>query len=124
MPDDIAPETRNLTFTLMRCYDRLATVAAKLPVPITLPVSMGGKYWPERTEGVARAAAIAYEVPTSDEVRESLKCACLAWLGASELLTLQLTTPARRHRNEAARMMILISEDYIDDTRRTLNIQG
>jgi hypothetical protein len=123
MSDELDANTRRTLHTLMQCYDALADVAAKLPtLPITLPMTMKDGYWADRSEAVAHASAICYEIPMPMKARDAFKCACLYWLGASDLLVMQ-AMDARQYRNEAARFQILSAEDYIRDTRRILGVQ-
>ncbi|MDG4531627.1 hypothetical protein [Streptomyces sp. AV19] len=124
MSDELDKNTKRTIYLLMDCYDLLADVAGKFPLAIGLPVSFGDERWSDRSQAVERAATVIYEMPgTSIEARESFKCACLSWYGASELLASQSGQP-KQIRNEVARMLILQTEDYIRDTRRILGIEG
>ncbi|MEV8477900.1 hypothetical protein [Streptomyces sp. NPDC051173] len=123
MSDAFDPDTSRTVRRLMDCYDLLTEVCASLPLPISLPQEVGPGHWSDRADAVARTAELAYEVPASWEVRDSLKCACLFWLAASDLLLAQAMEP-KRYRPEAATAVLLTAEDYLHDTRRDLGIEG
>ncbi|MEU5426853.1 hypothetical protein AB0H73_14785 [Streptomyces olivoreticuli] len=123
MSDAFDPATSRTLRRLMDCYDLLTEVCASLPLPISLPKGVGAGHWSDRADAVARAAELAYEIPAAWEVRDNLKCACLLWLAASDLLLAQAMEP-KRYRPAAATAVLLSAEDYIQDTRRGLGAEG
>ncbi|MEV4440341.1 hypothetical protein AB0K09_15220 [Streptomyces sp. NPDC049577] len=121
MAEELDPGTRHVLMALEECYQLLIRVCASLPIlPITLPEATGPGSWQARTDAVAHASEICYEIPASSAVCDNLKCAFLYWLGAADMLILQTGNP-KRYRVEAIRAILLTAEDYARDVDHLLN---
>ncbi|MFF4403810.1 hypothetical protein [Streptomyces sp. NPDC001404] len=121
MFDNLDPGTRYVMYGVMECYDTLTKLCAAFPVPYILPRALTKDYWPRRIEAVARLSEVCYENPgLSYEVRDTLKAACMNWLAAADLLTIQVRTP-ERYRVESIRGVLLFAEDYIRDAHKLLD---
>lgn len=122
MSDELDNASKFALSRLMRCYRRLVDTCSRLPLPIALPEARDTR-WTDRVAAVARVAEIGYEVPAPVEVQDSLKCCCLQWSAAADLLMVHISEP-KQYRVEAATLCVIAADGYLDDIGAWLRKEG